>query len=84
MDKENFYDEHIAPKLLELARQCKDNGLSMVALCEWAPSEFGETTTLRDDAGKELRMAFGIARFGGPILGFMIAAEPDGAAGAVH
>ena len=35
MSKEAYYDEHIAPKLLALAKECEDNGLSLLVVCEW-------------------------------------------------
>ena len=50
-EREQFYDREIAPTLLELARKCQDNGLSMVAMVEWEPGETGRTACLAAGAG---------------------------------
>jgi hypothetical protein len=34
-EQEAFYDAEIAPKLLDLAKACQANGLSILAVVEW-------------------------------------------------
>lgn len=46
--KEQYYDEHVAPKLAEIGKECEARGLSLIAACEWEPGEFGSTVTLTD------------------------------------
>lgn len=43
MSNEQAYDDHIAPKLLEVAKLCEQMGMSIVARVEWAPDEAGIT-----------------------------------------
>ncbi len=57
MNKEAFYDDKIAPVLLELVKQCEAEGLSLVAMCEFAPNETGTTCSVRKGAGIEIVMA---------------------------
>lgn len=47
---EAYNDEHIAPKLLEIAEECAANGLSFCARVEWAAFE-GQTTAKRAPPG---------------------------------
>ena len=54
---EAFYDREVAPVLLELARKCEAEGLSLVASCEFGPNETGMTLTVREGAGIELLLA---------------------------
>lgn len=56
-ERETFYDREIAPVLLQLARKCQDNGLSIVAMVEWEPGETGRTAALAADSGFGIRMA---------------------------
>jgi hypothetical protein len=56
-EREDFYDREIAPALRELARKCQDDGLSFVAMAEWAPGETGRTAAIAADAGFGIRMA---------------------------
>lgn len=56
---EAFYDAEIAPVLLELAQKCEANGMSLIAMCEWAPDESGRTMTLAKDASAAIRLAEG-------------------------
>ena len=54
---EAFYDREIAPALMELANKCEAEGLSLVAMCEFAPNDTGMTLTVREGAGVKLRLA---------------------------
>ena len=47
---EKYYDDVIAPKLLEVGRLCLDNGLSLVARVEW-PIDAEQCTLDGDDEG---------------------------------
>jgi len=53
---EQIYDEQIAPKLLALAKECNEAGLSLVATCEWQPWESGETAFINKDASFAVRL----------------------------
>jgi hypothetical protein len=55
-EREAFYDREIAPILLELAKKCEDNGLSLVAMAEWEPGETGRTAALAAGSGVDIRM----------------------------
>lgn len=50
-ERERFYDREIAPVLLALGEKCQANGLSLLAMCEWAPFEVGRTEYTVKDAG---------------------------------
>jgi hypothetical protein len=55
-ERETFYDEQIAPVLLDLAKKCQDNGLSIAAMVEWDPGETGRTAALAGNSGFGIRM----------------------------
>lgn len=42
-EKEKYYDEVIAPKLSELAKDAQAHGLNFFALVDWGKSEYGRT-----------------------------------------
>lgn len=44
---EKFYDEHIAPRLLELGKLCQDNGLCLLATVEWTEDDKGSWSSGR-------------------------------------
>lgn len=54
---EQFYDEEIAPDLLDLAKRCHDRGLSFVAVVEWEPGEQGRTIYLQRSHGLGIELA---------------------------
>jgi hypothetical protein len=58
-DKEQFYDEQIAPVLLDLANRCKDAGLSMISTVQYGPEndQRGTTALLQPDASLPMMMA---------------------------
>jgi hypothetical protein len=56
-EREAFYDESVAPVLMDLAKKCQDNGISITAMVEWDPGETGRTAALAADAGFGIRMA---------------------------
>lgn len=55
-EREDFYDREVAPVLMEIAKKCQDNGLSIAAMVEWEPGETGRTAALSADAGFGIRM----------------------------
>lgn len=57
---EKFYDEEIAPILMELARKCEDHGISFVASVEYNKGEIGETYTLQHPGIKMLTAYWGM------------------------
>lgn len=50
-EREEFYDDEIAPVLGDLAKRCQENGLSFLAVVEWAPGETGRTFSQSPPAG---------------------------------
>lgn len=72
-ERERFYDEEIAPKLLDLARACEERGLGFVAVVEWSPGDCGQTATLPAGAGPAIRMAELAGRSRGDVDSFVIA-----------
>lgn len=62
-EREKFYDEEVAPVLMELAKKCLENGLSMLASVEWDPTNpddggWGKTMALQrvQDRGLPITM----------------------------
>ena len=48
-DHEKFYDEVIAPKLMEIGKICTEKGIPFLAVAEYAPGEVGETRMIAPD-----------------------------------
>lgn len=55
-DNEQFYDEEIAPKLLALASQCRERGMSLIAVVEYGPHDRGATYSVLREGGVEMNM----------------------------
>lgn len=49
-EAERYNDEHIAPRLLALAKECQEHDIYFVSRTEWAPFE-GQTTMTRPREG---------------------------------
>lgn len=64
-EREAFYDAEIAPALRALAMRCHANGLSFLAVVEWAPGETGRTYSQSPPAGLGIRWADAAARANG-------------------
>ena len=64
---EKFYDNVIAPALLEISRQCKEANIPFLALVEYAPNEVGRTEFPSDHAGMEMQVAQMAARCRGNV-----------------
>lgn len=73
--RERLYDNGIAPELLRLCKLCEDNGLSMIAVVEWAPNETGRTLSLRSGSGFGIRMTEAAAQANGNVDSFMVALQ---------
>ncbi len=71
-DKEQYYDEVIAPVLLVLARQCKEAGLSFVAVVECDQNETARTQLMQPDAGLGITMVNHCARTGTNVDGYIM------------
>lgn len=73
-DREKFYDEHIAPALLEIAKKCRDNGLSIVATVQFGPELHDRATTriMQEDASLSMVMVHHCAMKAPNIDAFMI------------
>jgi len=56
-EREDFYDETIAPELLRLAKMCQEKGMSFVAGVEYEPGDVGRTAFLTTDAVEGMRLA---------------------------
>ena len=54
---EQYYDAHIAPKLLEISKDCRTHGISLIAQCEWEPGETGRTANIQAEAGVGILIA---------------------------
>ncbi len=67
-EKEKYYDDVIAPKLSELAKDAQLRGLNFLALVEWAPGEHGRTHyCVEGTQGLPLRMANWAAQCNGNV-----------------
>jgi hypothetical protein len=77
-EREVFYDREIAPALLDLARKCESNGLSLVAMTEWWPGETGLTATVREGAGIKLRMTQWAAAVNGNVDALIMQLQKHG------
>lgn len=56
-EREQFYDDEIAPALLDLMRRCTERGLSFLAVVEWAPEANGRTRGIVPGSGLGIRFA---------------------------
>jgi nicotinamidase-related amidase len=67
MMSEQFYDDVIAPKLLEVMNLCREHGMPFVATVEYAPGEYGTSADLPAEEDRSLPMdwAYAAARSNG-------------------
>ena len=86
-EREAFYDAAIAPELVRLAKLCEENGLSFVAVAEWAPGDVGRTVTLSADRGVRMSVLELAARTGDNVdalvMGLMKHARTHGHSSAI-
>jgi len=73
MSAEKYYDDHVAPKLREIAKDCEANGLSLLAVCEWEPGNYGRTLMLQPKSGIGFRLTNSAAKANGNVDAFLIA-----------
>lgn len=57
-EKERFYDDEIAPVLLELGRKCKTAGIPFMAVAEWNKGLIGATRMLVSEMSWPMQMIF--------------------------
>jgi len=75
-DKEKYYDDVIAPKLSEMAKDAIAHGLNFFALVEWEPGEYGRTHyCVEGRQGLPFRMANWAAQCGGNVDMFWLTAQ---------
>lgn len=75
-DKERFYDEEIAPVLLDLCRRCNERGLSFLAAVEYEPGSVGRTTQFVEPYGLAIdnaRAAIMAKDNADALIGFIVA-----------
>lgn len=77
-EREAFYDAEVAPVLRELSIKCRDNGLSFLAIVEWAPGEQGRTSSLLAPSGDGIRWADAAARANGNTDGLIMGLMKEG------
>ena len=73
VDGEQWYDEEIAPVLLEASRKCEARGISFLAVVEYELGHRERTESIAKDAGLEMRMLDFCARAGTNVDAFIIA-----------
>ena len=56
MNGNDIYEAEIAPELMRLAERCKDAGMSLLAVVEYAEGQTGETYCLQPSACTAMRM----------------------------
>ncbi|MHB8286701.1 MAG: hypothetical protein ACYDD1_18765 [Caulobacteraceae bacterium] len=64
---EQFYDDEIAPALLDLARKCEARGMGLFASVEYNEGDFGSTINKPAQKSDTLLMAYLAARAHGNI-----------------
>jgi nicotinamidase-related amidase len=69
---ESYYDDVIAPKLRELASDAHAHGMNFIALVEWEPGDYGETTYFQENQGLAMQMARWAAKAHGNADAFWI------------
>lgn len=73
-ENEKFYDEEIAPALLDLCRRCNERGLSFLAAVEYGPGEVGRTSQFVEGYGLAIdnaRVAILAGDNADTLIGFM-------------
>lgn len=59
---EAFYDEEVAPVLLELGRRCEERGLNFLAYVQYGPEAVGKTEVAPVTMSPQFKMASLAAR----------------------
>lgn len=71
-DNEKFYDDEIAPMLLEVSKRCEAMAISFIGVVEYEHGSRGRTSTIHSDAGLEMRMLDFCARTGSNVDAYII------------
>jgi hypothetical protein len=77
-EKERFYDEHVAPVLLDLMHKCAERDMPFIALVEWEPMNFGRTTHMMEGASVAMKITDLASRAAGNVDSLFIAIEKYG------
>ena len=70
-DGEAYYDTHLAPKLLQLAKDAHAHGMSFLSVVEWEHGMTGRTAWLQESADLTIGMADVAAQANGNIDVFL-------------
>lgn len=71
-EKEEYYDEVIAPLLADVAEKCIEKGMSFIGVVEYEKDGRGRTRTLQSDASLEMRMIDHCAKTAPNVDGYII------------
>ncbi|MGU7780693.1 hypothetical protein [Burkholderia sp. PU8-34] len=71
-DNEKFYDEEIAPALLEITHKLRTRGMSMVATVEYEPGSRGSTYEMPKARGFEMDLLRALSRAGNNVDAFLL------------
>ncbi|UEP42709.1 hypothetical protein [Burkholderia sp. B21-005] len=71
-ENEKFYDDEIAPALLELAHKLRTRGMSMVATVEFERGKRGSTFELPVERGIEMDLLRALSLAGNNVDSFLI------------
>jgi hypothetical protein len=72
MTNEEYYDQEIAPALLEISKKCKERGFSMVATVEYDKDARGSTFLRGPNTGLEMVMLELCAKAGTNVDRYML------------
>ncbi|MFD1792101.1 hypothetical protein ACFSE0_10675 [Ochrobactrum teleogrylli] len=72
-ENEKFYDDIIAPRLHQLAEECKQRGMSFVANVEYDPGATASTILLAENSGYHARLMCTAAQCGENVDGLIFA-----------
>lgn len=61
-ENEKYYDDVVAPMLLQLVKDCEERGMNIVATVEYDPGAFGTSVTPNAGESDALYMAYLAAR----------------------
>lgn len=66
-ENEQFYDDHVAPALADLAKTCARRGMSFCAFVEYDAGKFGTTAGVASDPGFSFLLALAAMRSRGNV-----------------
>jgi len=74
-EAEKYYNDVVGPKLLELAKECEEHGLSILVVCEWGPNQHERTLGLQAGSGFGIRLANSAAQSNGNVDSLWVAIQ---------